>query len=92
MSIGYNTTLFGVCQIFLYNIFMELIKNQNSWTKFIKNKVKSYNLEEDRIDINLKPEEFPCLAQSYINSDVNGLKLKFIFAYKKDCQKLLSNV
>lgn len=92
MSIGYNTTLFGVCQIFLYNIFMELIKNQNSWTKFIKNKVKSYNLEEDRIDINLKPQEFPCLAQSYINSDVNGLKLKFVFAYKKDCQKLLSKV
>lgn len=92
MSIGYNTTLFGVCQIFLYNIFMELIKNQNSWTKFIKNKVKSYNLEEDRIDINLKPQEFPCLAQSYINSDVNGLKLKFVFAYKKDCQKLIGKV
>jgi hypothetical protein len=92
MSIGYNTTLFGVCQIFLYNIFMELIKNQNSWTKFIKNKLKSYNLEDDRIDINLKPQEFPCLAQSYINSDVNGLRLKFVFAYKKDCKKLLSKV
>jgi hypothetical protein len=92
MSIGYNTTLFGVCQIFLYNIFMELIKNQNSWSKFIKNKLKSYNLEDDRIDINLKPQEFPCLAQSYINSDVNGLRLKFVFAYKKDCKKLLSKV
>jgi hypothetical protein len=92
MSIGYNTTLFGVCQIFLYNIFMELIKNQNSWSKFIKNKLKSYNLEDDRIDINVKPQEFPCLAQSYINSDVNGLRLKFVFAYKKDCKRLLSKV
>jgi hypothetical protein len=92
MSIGYNTTLFGVCQIFLYNIFMELIKNQNSWTKFIKNKLKSYNLEDSKIDNNFKPQEFPCLAQSYINSDVNGLRLKFVFAYKKDCKKLLSKV
>ena len=71
---------------------MELIKNQASWTKFTKNKAKSYNLEEDKIDKNFKPQEFPCLAQSYINSDVNGLKLKFIFVYKKDCQKLLSKV
>ena len=71
---------------------MELIKNQASWTKFTKNKAKSYNLEEDKIDKNFKPQEFPCLAQSYINSDVNGLKLKFVFAYKKDCKKLIDKV
>ena len=72
--------------MFLYNFFMELIKNQNSWMKFTKLKAKSYNLSEENIDKNFKPEEFPCLAQSYINSDVNGLKLKFVFAYKKDCK------
>ena len=78
--------------MFLYNFLMELIKNQNSWMKFTKSKAKSYNLAEDNIDKNFKPEEFPCLVQSYINSDVNGLKLKFVFAYKKDCKKLIDKV
>ena len=50
------------------------------------------DLVNDYSNLNFKPEEFPCLVQSYINSDVNGLKLKFVFAYKKDCKKLIDKV
>lgn len=71
---------------------MELIKNEKSWAKFKKQKALNYNIDEKDIDANYYPDQYPCLAQPYLSSDVNGIRLKFIFVYKKDCQKLIGKV
>lgn len=92
MSIVYNTKIFGFCQIFLYNFFMELIKNEKCWAKYKKEKALNYNIDIKDIDANYYPDQYPCLSQPYLSSDMNGVRLKFIFVYKKDCQKLIGKV
>ena len=71
---------------------MEVIKNQKGWDKYKKQKALNYNIDEKSIDPNYYPDEYPCLIESYLTSDINGVKLKFLFVYKKDCKKLLSKV
>lgn len=71
---------------------MEVITNQKHWDKYKRQKALNYNIDEKDIDANYCPDEYPCLAQQYLSSDLNGVRLKFIFIYKKDCKKLLSKV
>ena len=71
---------------------MEVIKNEKTWLKYKKQKALNYNIDEKDIDANYYPDQYPCLAQQYLSSDVNGVRLKFVFVYKKDCKKLLSKV
>lgn len=92
MSIAYNTKIFEFCQIFLYNFYMEVIKNEMAWKKYKSRKALNYNIDEKDIDANYYPDQYPCLAQQYLTSDINGIRLKFIFVYKKDCQKLIGKV
>lgn len=71
---------------------MEVIKNQKNWVKYKKQKALNYNIDEKDIDSNYNPDEYPCLAQQYLSSDANGIRLKFLFVYKKDCKKLIDKV
>lgn len=71
---------------------MELIKNEKDWKKYKKQKALNYNIDEKDIDANYYPDQYPCLAQQYLSSDMNGARLKFLFVYKKDCKKLTSKL
>lgn len=71
---------------------MEVIKNQKAWSKYKKQKALNYNIDEKDIDINYYPDEYPCLVQQYLTSDMNGAKLRFLFVYKKDCKNLIGKV
>lgn len=62
---------------------MELIKNKKFWIKYRNQSKEFYNLNDFNISDN-EPKEYPCLTEKYLTSDINGVKLKFIFVYKKD--------
>jgi len=62
---------------------MELIKNKKSWLKYLNQSKSFYNLDDSNIKWH-EPEEYPCLVEKYLTSDMNGVNLKFIFVYKKD--------
>ena len=72
---------------YFYNILMEIVKNKARWEAYAYKCAKYYNINNFNIyDI---PEEYPCIAIPQLISDMNGLRIKFNFIYKKDCQKLL---
>lgn len=71
---------------------MELVKNEKAWAKYKKQKALNFNIDEKDIDANYYPDQYPCLSKPYLSSDLNGVRLKFIFVYKKDCKKLLGKV
>ena len=62
---------------------LKLIKNKTSWKKYLNNSKDIHNLSDFNI-AQEKPIYYPCIAEKYLISDVNGIKLKFIFIYKDD--------
>ena len=69
---------------------MEIIKNKARWSIYIQKCIKHYNIDNDIISN--EPNEYPCIAVPQLISDLNGIRIKFNFIYKKDCQKLLSSL
>jgi len=61
---------------------MIFLKTKQAWGKYVKLSKEFYNLKE--LNINQKPQEYPCLAERYLTKDINGISLKFIFVYKND--------
>lgn len=62
---------------------LELVRSESAWKKYLKKYKKYYNLNEFNIS-NEKPNSYPCILEKYLTTDLNGIKLKFIFIYKKD--------
>lgn len=69
---------------------MEVIKNKAKWSVYAQKCIKHYNVDNDIISD--QPDEYPCIAIPQLISDVNGIRIKFNFVYKKDCQKLLKTL
>jgi hypothetical protein len=65
---------------------MEIIKNKARWTVYAIKCVKHYNVSND--DIHDEPNEYPCIAIPQLISDMNGVRVKFNFIYKRDVEKL----
>jgi len=66
-----------------YNIVMIFLRTRKAWNKYINESKKHYNLN-DLNNTFQEPEEYPCLAERYLTTDINGINLKFIFVYKND--------
>jgi len=66
---------------------MEIIKNKTKWPIYAKKCIIHYNIDNNIISD--EPNEYPCIAIPQLISDVNGVRIKFNFVYKKDCKKLL---
>lgn len=69
---------------------MEIIKNKAVWSVYSQKCIKHYNI--NNYDIFDQPTEYPCIAIPQLISDINGVRVKFNFVYKKDCQKLLKSL
>ena len=66
---------------------MEVIKNKARWSLYTQKCIKHYNVDNGIIYD--QPSEYPCIAIPHLISDINGIRIKFSFVYKKDCQRLL---
>lgn len=71
---------------------MEVIRSIKTWEKYKAQKISNYNIDMKCCSADYEPIEYPCLAQAYLTSDLNGIRLKFVFAYKKDCIKLIGKI
>jgi hypothetical protein len=68
----------------------EIIKNKSKWSVYSQKCIKHYNIDNNIISD--EPDEYPCIAIPQLISDINGIRIKFNFIYKKDCQKLLKSL
>jgi len=66
---------------------MEIVKNKARWTVYSYKCVKHYNISNENIYD--EPNQYPCIVIPQLISDINGVRIKFNFVYKKDCEKLL---
>lgn len=69
---------------------MEIIKNKAKWSVYTQKCIKHYNIND--CIISDEPDSYPCIAIPQLISDFNGVRIKFNFVYKKDCQKLLKSL
>ncbi len=68
----------------------KLIKSKVHFQKHINRFKESHLSQAIYNDSSDTPIEYPCLCYTYVNNDMNGLRAKSIFVYKKDF-KLFSN-
>ena len=64
-----------------------ILKNKKKLKKEHEKLMKFYNIESNIKDW---PDEYPCIAKSYITTDVNGHSIRYMFIYKDLCKKILS--
>ena len=65
---------------------MTFLKTKKTWEKYLMKSKEHYNL--NNLDsINQEPQEYPCLAERYLTTDINGINLRFVFVYKSDIRK-----
>ena len=69
-----------------YNIVMIFLKTKKAWSKYINESKKHYNLNDLNNTLQ-EPEEYPCLVERYLTTDMNGINLRFVFVYKTDIKK-----